>query len=71
MRIEWNDLAIGRVDHCEIPQQHINPEFPITTHQIVQEVSEARRGGIASIEAKTAIKLPAGYQNKTPCVFQR
>src|SRR5262249_16339804 len=41
MAIERNDFAIGRIDHGEIPQEHINAEFPIAAHQIVQEVPEA------------------------------
>ena len=39
MAVKRNDFAIGGIDHREIPQQHINAEFPIAAHQIVQEVS--------------------------------
>ncbi len=70
MGIKRNDFAIGGIDHREIPQQHINAEFPIAAHQIVQEVSEARRSSISRIEAEPTIKLPAADENKTLCAFE-
>ena len=57
-------IAIGGIDHREIPQEHINAEFPITAHQIVQEVSEAWRSGISRIETEPAIELPTGDETK-------
>ena len=69
MAIKRNDFAIRGIDHREIPQEHINAEFPIATHQIVQEVSEAWRSRISRIETEPAIELPTGDENKVLCAF--
>ena len=62
-----NDFAIGGIDHREIPQEHINAEFPITAHQIVQEVSEAWKR-ISRIETEPAIELQPAMKI-TLCAF--
>src|SRR5919106_3782106 len=69
--IERNNFTIRDIDHGKIPQQHVDSELPITPHQIMQKISKAWRTGIAGMDAKPAIKLPARDKDKLLSAFKR